>query len=723
MAAIAMAVPVEKKENKAVLEIRENLFNALTELFKRATLKEGEIHVVDDKGEGPLQDCEFGIILVLSWDWLREGLKHGNTPVGIFTDDKVKKVVLDLVKKTIRRLATRQRKDSGGWSCSPQGVSDDKDDDDKATEPKLFFSGEPYTELLDRTGKTATYSANLDSVMLTLGFLVSAAMRYDAALAKEDPPKAAKGEFKDFPEWVITLRDAVFYACHAGVQYALNCRVSAKGVFQGFTSDPLEAKAGAKAVVDDSDRIFYTWTACETIRDLLDLVESTDIANPPKQFSELKRDVQELGKSLRESATWLVDAGFLEKFGSLKPPAEVEAVVKQIADLGSQAPRPQQTELVNATGAYVQSVYEIAQYAAIRSLYPSSLGLDDVRKICDRIDTLVMGDIIGSGLDGSNHEVLVPLLTRLYKLGGGAKIEYQDDAYYPLVVRSLSGLLLRTLSELAKESRAGAAKLAIEFRRIVQGHYKNMLKRRPKNLEDKSLWAFNFEGPYRLYATQRTMFALIWYKDFLEALDDFEQQGSTDAELEEQISKLLAATLAKSLMDSVGKGIVALAKSLGPVPALPTSSAERSFLFSEPNYAANGFRRWLEEFARTFGDALKKSRGLEAKITEYVASLKLLHTEINSGKFAKKTGRSKVNYDSLVEGMKPFLVKGKLLGDEELQTLVFIKLLQSPSIWATASAPISGVTILDGNAVVEAMAAAESTVGEITSLKNLYDTI
>src|SRR5262245_59291662 len=106
-----MPAPAETKENPTIVEIKDLLSKSLSVLFERATAG-GKLQILDDKHEltqplpreGPLQDCEFGFILVHTWDWL----KKKNALNGVLKDEqKVTQVAIELIRRTIQRIAAR----------------------------------------------------------------------------------------------------------------------------------------------------------------------------------------------------------------------------------------------------------------------------------------------------------------------------------------------------------------------------------------------------------------------------------------------------------------------------------------------------------------------------------------------------------------------------------------------------------------------------------------
>src|SRR6185369_16375746 len=127
-----------------------------------------------------------------------------------------------------------------------------------------FFTGEPYTQ--HSRGKK--YSANLDAAMIAIAFLILAVNRFHEQLSKDRPP-----QIKDvpIPEWIQNQRDAVLFIIIEGLEYASQCRVIPSGKFLGFTCDPEsnQDRPADGGLELDVDRLFFTWTACETINDVM----------------------------------------------------------------------------------------------------------------------------------------------------------------------------------------------------------------------------------------------------------------------------------------------------------------------------------------------------------------------------------------------------------------------------------------------------------------------
>src|SRR5438046_2060303 len=108
-------MPQPALENRANLNlnpIQSEVVDAIRELFKRATSKaadsrevaDNQIVIADDKPDlnkiGPLQDCEFGMILVLAREWCNDASLEPD----FFGSSILEQVVLALVKRVIDRV-------------------------------------------------------------------------------------------------------------------------------------------------------------------------------------------------------------------------------------------------------------------------------------------------------------------------------------------------------------------------------------------------------------------------------------------------------------------------------------------------------------------------------------------------------------------------------------------------------------------------------------------
>jgi hypothetical protein len=596
----------------ALALVRKQAIDGVVEMFNRAIEHSPELpDIQDDKDEikdnklprsGPLQDCEFGLTLLLIRDWLGDALFE-NIDKATF-----EKVVIALVKRTINRILSKNQSDKGGRGNHA-----------------VFFTGEPYTEY----DRGASYSANLDAAMITLAFLSPALMQFNEELVKLDRGIQPKSVL--LPDWVESLRDVALYIIVEGLKYAQECRVNNEG-FLGFTCDPeSNAARPVDGFLNNEDRLFFTWTACETINDMIEWRElylhKGHSAPPPSQaVTELDVLIDDLNKSLRESAQWC-EGSFFEQFKAFEP-RDTKDLVKDINKLGSDTALDDELEeRVNRMTPSVQYVYHLSQYAAIRSLVPESITIDEARIIIDKLDLLVSRSIIASGLDEAEHPKLYRSLTRKYSLGKSSTETYRDDAWYPLVVRSLSGLLARTLIDFQRrQAWKEVLELTLKFQRSLEGHVKNLLDRRPRGGEDGpdgKLWSFAEDQPYVLYATQRTIFALMKYEEFLLVVDEFQRAGPEDdsqgVKPEDDLSLLLSRKLAEAVFWPVVKEV------LSQIPASQVGASflhgnnELNGLLPDEPWAAKVIHDWLAEFTRDF-----KRLQVAANLTQKSHSLKLI---------------------------------------------------------------------------------------------------
>lgn len=563
-----------------IKEIEEQVSAALSEMFRRAVKDRAVIDRKDEREEkslpssGLVQDCEFGMILLLGRDWLE---KRGAIPADL-TEDAVRDVVTNLISDTLKTLLSRKRFDIGG----EYGET-------------VFFTGAPYTR-----NPRAGYAANLDAAMLVLGFLAPALKTYHDELTRiETPIKPGDAD------WVKNLRDLALYVCKAGINYATACQVRLPA-FAGFSCDPKSIESDAersKPYLHEFDRLFFTWTAAETIHDLLEWEGSlTQIAQgaPASEVEGLRKGIQNLKGVIEEAAVWC-KSQFLERFLTLKQ-VDVGSVVSAIGPLKDAWLTKEQDDLVKPMAEYIQYVYHFSQYAAIRSLWPTQVTIDEVSDLCDRLDLLVSDDILKSNLDSSRQSTLFTTLTRSYRLGKDVPetLTYDDDAYYPLVVRSMSALLTRTMDRLVEHAtRSDISDVVVAFRRVLRNHHRNLIARRPADAADKDLWSFADGQPYILYATQRTIFALLAYAAFLEKMDDWDKPES-NAALELEVKNALSRAMVDNVFGKAIKEIVSLAMTQatgrrgqadGAVVTLPRA-----------DWAGQAIRQWLEELARDFED-------------------------------------------------------------------------------------------------------------------------
>jgi hypothetical protein len=532
--------------------IQKQIIDATREMFDRAISSvpadsdatEDHLIIADDKDElgfkkvGSLQDCEFGMILVLAREWCNSA----GIETEFFNSSRFEQVVLLLVNRVVDRvLQVDQQKarlnDGGEGKKKPDG---------KLT---AFFTGEPYTE----KGKLDKCSANLDAAMITIAFLAPAVSQYNEQLVKYDY------KLQGLPDWAQNLRDAALYAILDGLRYALDCQILVNKKCQGFTCDPntrdLYPADGGFTAEREYDRLFFTWTACETIREIAKWRESY-LKNPPPPrppqaaIDEFEPLIKQLEEALLQAASWC-KSNFYTRFEEFEVPETKELIEREWS--------PGKQEDINKLEKKVQHVYHISQYAAIRSLAPEGITLNEVRTVVDKLDTLVQTSIMDSGLDASDDKFLFKTLTREYWLGTSRQDSYTDDAWYPLVVRSLSGLLSRTLGGIGRKySRTDVDDLTNAFEESLKWHVDKLLQRRPEGGEDGKLWSFAYGQPYVLYATQRTVFALITYGDFLTEVARFRTGvvapvavGGLRQEMSSRAAQMLADTLLSPIIDEM----------------------------------------------------------------------------------------------------------------------------------------------------------------------------
>lgn len=592
--------------------IRGHVIEAVRVIFNRATERGHDVPEINDKktklkpplsDSGPLQDCEFGMILLLVRGWFRDESFENEFFENIKSAD-FEKVVGLLVKRTVERVLVRMGDDEGG-----------------AGNHTAFFTGEPYSKH-SKSG-TTRYSANLDAAMITLAFLAPAIEEFNEQLAKLDHglPEV------QFPDWVKNQRDAALYVIQEGLRYAQECRVFQGTKFNGFTCDPeSNAERPENGYLErEEDRLFFTWTACETINDMVAWRKSyldrrLSVPLPDEATSRLKELITNLEGTLRDAAEWSRDR-FLATFEKFEAEDNKE-LVREINQLKGKAPNPAQRDRLAQMATAVQHVYHLSQYAAIRSLVPENVSLKEVSTIMDKLDRLVSRSIISSGLDETEQADLFFTLTRKYSLGKWDT--YGDDAWYPLVVRSLSGLLSRTLTDMGKRSaRSDVLSLTLTFQRSLEGHVKNIIERRPSGGDqgaDGKLWSFAEGQPYVLYATQRTIFALMRYADFLKAVDAFVNAPVDADKQEEELSLLMARTLANSLFRPVIRELLSQIPKV-PVPTdVPIAPDAPSELpLPDENWAARIVCKWLLQFREDF-----KQFQIAAHLTQKANTLKFI---------------------------------------------------------------------------------------------------
>jgi hypothetical protein len=595
------------------MPIRKQVLDAVKLIVDRAIKSDPDTpNVVDNKEEvkdstllsgGPLQDCEFGLILLLVCDWLAEEFFASIDRLAF------QKIILSLTDRTVNGVLSRKQNYGGGRGNHA-----------------AFFTGEPYTQY----ARGKKYSANLDAAMITIAFLALAVTRFNDQLVTRD----LRIQDKDvkFPDSVKNQRDAVLYVILKGLEYAWDCRVINNSKFAGFTCDPESNAANASdgSLEHEKDRLFFTWTACETINDMIAwrkayLDQQASFAPPKETILSLKSAIGRLEGVLNEAAAWCQDS-FLETFEKFEP-EDPKDLVDEVRGLAiDKALDARLASQISKLEISVQHVYHLSQYAAIRSLVPQRVSSQEVNTIIDKLDLLVSTSIIGSRLDESSHPELFRTLTRQYSLGKSNPDPYTDDAWYPLVVRSLAGLLTRTLDEIDKRfSESEVLSLTLTFQRALKGHVKNLLDRRPKGGKegpDGKLWSFAGGQPYVLYATQRTIFALMKYEEFLSAVDSFlARRKKSDDGKTDDLPTLMARKLSENYFLPVIRDLLSHMPPLSPTMGAISSNGQpgQDLSLPEESWAARVVRDWLTRFT----DDFKKSQ-VAAMLRQRAQSLKLI---------------------------------------------------------------------------------------------------
>jgi len=632
--------------------INENIRNSINEMFRR--VMDNEHHFILDRKEPPnpkkgvLQDCEFGMILIASRNWLKS---HGEIKGPISNEDDVKKIIIELVERTLKRILDRTNLNVGG---------DEKED-------IVFFSGEPYTYYRVENVDDA-YSANLDAAMLIISFLSLALQSYDNFL------KGIKWDLKiedvKLPDWVNkNLRDVALFVCLQGLEYAARCRVYQKNEFKGFTCDPTSKfkEESDTCRLDDYDRLFFSWTACETIKEAISWLGYFErIRNENSELTgRLIDKINELEQSMNDASLWVYKTflrhfedlkfdpeGKLKKVNSLKDTVSIAEIVDIIEPKGKRPLEDDESPFVKGPLTdHIQHVYHLSQYAAIRSLSKATVLKTEITKISNQLDRLVREDIINSGLDAARQRELYKTLTRRYDLGESCDAPYQDDAYYPLVVRSISSLLSRTISVLDKEEeRTEVLQLINSSKVMLDFHVKNMLTRRPddEGLEvgDEKLWSYakgneNEKGSgkeYVLYATQRTIFALLSFGDFLESVEKVVKSEKSSEFAITNLTNILSQKFAETLIGpTVETFFVDYFKSLKEMQDIDILDKKSTIPLPEPEWAKNIVIEWLTKFTGDF-----ENSKIESFIKQQAESLKTLW-EYKLPKNIKKDKKEKVS--------------------------------------------------------------------------------
>jgi hypothetical protein len=617
-------LPETKNIQRDIEFINKNISEAVNEMFRRVTSDGNKGHKIEDEKEYPdvyegvLQDCEFGMILILARDWLKS---HTMLSGPIAQDKDVKPIVIEIFERTIGRIFVNNN-----------DKYDEMNVGGEAEDSIVFFSGEPYTYFNSKEG--TIFSANLDAAMITTAFLASALKYCNKELKEKDIILNPKVKEK-LPIWVKTLRDIGLFVIKEGLEYAIDCKVYYENKFSGFTCDPTSIlDKNEKLLLEPNDRLFYTWTACETINDLVTLIDYIEKLENKKIANELTGLITELQSAITEAGSWAYRIFYsaLINFERI----DVKTVIDDIQN--EKLDKEKKDKLVNDLKKYVQNSYHISLYSAIRSLTPGIVLVPEIEFISKKLNDLVINDIIESGLDAiTDNRKIYNTLTRSYSLGNSNKLDYTDDAYYPMVVRSLSGLLTRTISSFDEENRDKLLKLVYGFRATLKVHVEDyLIKRRPQKDEDKKLWAVAVDKPYALYATQRTIFGLITYGAFLEKMDAFERVGiSSTEEAQKRLQDKLAKSIAKNLLGpDVIKELIEFSST---VVTEKDQTVPQKFPLPEPKWAQDTLIEWLSKFTNDF-----ENSKVESFIKQQAESLKTLW-EYKPPKNIKRDKKEKIS--------------------------------------------------------------------------------
>jgi hypothetical protein len=331
-----------------------------------------------------------------------------------------------------------------------------------------------------------------------------------------------------------------------------------------------------------------------------------DSGRTPEPSSAAKDIITErialLETAMRRAGEWCRNE--FKEYETWEPPDPKDAV-GQINALGTRAIKTKtQQDQKDDIAKAAQHVYHLSQYLAIRSLAPGSVQRDEIDAIIQRLSRVVKVTICDSGLDDAVQPDLFRTLTRRYSLGKWDF--YEDDAWYPLVVRSISGMISRKLIDLRTGSRTNRAEIAAlwkEHKETIQYQAQAMIARHAHGSEPgtEKLWSYATGKEYVLYATQRTVFALMSYRDLLDRVQEFEAEEAkepTSDNRESNLSRFLANRLAEEYFRPI---IREWLDSQSPQGMLPTAGAAAPDpILPKERWAANLMRDWLGRFAGEF---------------------------------------------------------------------------------------------------------------------------
>ncbi|MBN2082123.1 hypothetical protein JW859_07935 [bacterium] len=460
-------------------------------------------------------------------------------------------------------------------------------------------------------------------------------------------------------------------------------------------------------VVDKFDRLFYTYSVMETIEDLKrwsDSYLSEILSNTAlgKEKSELVRSIQTQVEWLRlrasEAFIWTNDmlgqylagdgsgglgSSFKDKYG-----LDLAEIVNQVHSLETEYLKegvPQEKELNRKIdeeiAPHVQQVFYLSHLLAVRSMTIANLDVDDTLQLIKSTHKIMQEDVIASGLDNTLHGDLARSLQRKYSFGSSLDILLIDDACVGLVFRGIAGVILRIIQSAKHRESAGFKAFINEALEIVESEYDALVNRHPAVIHDfkpdrsalgsanlyaeisgskwgmrsvetdRRLWSFMDGGPYVLYATQRTILAMLVLSDLLDEYEDYLGRGSVDViqnrikdTLTKSLAEALVAPLMSTVMDDLAKQVqnwagslvkpAAEAKPQAPVSALPTWIEEPAWL----NEIVHGWLRGeVDEFVEELsGKQVKDLIKQKASILFNYRSAYLENTDDSSSKAALK---------------------------------------------------------------------------------------
>src|SRR5260370_39111073 len=142
-------MPEQSALEQNLAPIRKHVLDAVKVMFDRVALDPHPLANKDSRET--LQDCEFGMILLLVNKWFRSQSLETEFFAAI-DNPNYERVVLDLVRRVVTRVVIPTQDKHGGEG---NGI--------------CFFTGEPYTVFEIRN--VPTYAAHLDAAIITFALL------------------------------------------------------------------------------------------------------------------------------------------------------------------------------------------------------------------------------------------------------------------------------------------------------------------------------------------------------------------------------------------------------------------------------------------------------------------------------------------------------------------------------------------------------------------------